>query len=98
MTHRVRILRTGKVTTIVDIDDYQIACDWARDQMVLEQALDPDGIWAATLESGWLLYDPIGQERDIFLSDDQVHEGLVLDRSLLHNPNIDIQQLFGMKR
>jgi hypothetical protein len=65
--------------------------------MLLENQLDPDGLWAATLESGWLLYDPIGGDPDIFLSDDVLHEGLVLDRSLLHNPNIDIQQLFGMK-
>lgn len=97
MTHRVRIVRSGKVTMIVDIDDYDIACGWARDQMALECALDPDGVWAATLETGWLLYDPIGNEPDIFLPDDQMHEGLVLDRSLLHNPNIDIQQLFGIK-
>jgi hypothetical protein len=97
MTHRVRILRTGKVTMIVDIDDYEIACEWARDQMSLESQLDPDGVWAATLETGSLLYDPIGRGRDIFLPDDELHEGLVLDHTLLHNPNIDIQRLFGMK-
>jgi hypothetical protein len=96
MTHRVRILRTGSVTTMVDIDTYDVAYQWAVDRMQLEQALDDAGTWAATIETGWLFVDPIGNARDVFISDHQVYEGLVLDKSLLHNPNVDLQRLFGM--
>jgi hypothetical protein len=96
VTHRVRILRCGAVTSVVDIDDYEIAWQWAVDRMQLERALDEDGIWAATIETGWLFVDPIGDARDLFMSDDEVYEGLVLDKSLLQNPNVDLQHLFGM--
>lgn len=96
MTHRVRVLRSGKIVTVVDIDDYETAHQWAVDRMNLEQALDVGGTWAATLETGRLFVDPIGNGRDVFISDHDVHEGLVLDKSLLHNPNIDLQRLFGM--
>jgi len=96
MTHRVRILRCGEIASAVDIDDYEVAYQWAIDRMQLERALDADGIWAATIETGWLFIDPIGSARDIFISDHQVYEGLVLDKSLLHNPNVDLQHLFGM--
>ena len=97
MTHRVRILRSGVIQTVVDIDDYQIACEWAKDTMHLQRALDVGGKWAATLESGWLFVDPFGNARDLFVPDGVLHEGLVLDKALLHDPDEDIQALFGMK-
>lgn len=97
MTHRVRILRSGIVQTVVEIDDYDTACAWAMETMQLDRSLDGDGIWAATLETGYLFVDPFGDAPDLFVSNHELHEGFVLDKAILHNPEIDVQSLFGMK-
>lgn len=94
--HRVRILRTGCVETVVDIEDYDIACQWAYDTLRLQRALDGDGRWAATLESGRLFVDPWGNGKSFFFADGVLHEGLVLDKRMLHDPKIDMQMLFGL--
>lgn len=96
MSHRVKIIRTGRVVTTVDIDDYDIACDWAYDSMRLNRALDGDGQWAAVLESGRLFVDMVGNGKSFFFADGVRKEGLVLDKSMLHNPKIDMQRLFGL--
>lgn len=96
MTHKVRILRTGKTVTVVHIDDYENACSWAYDRMRLQRCRDGDGIWAATLETGYLLYDPWGEGRDFFIPDGCLKEGLVLDKKMLRDPKIDMQMLFGL--
>lgn len=97
MTHRVRVLRSGQIQTVVDIDDYDTACQWAYEVMALNRSMDGDGIWAATIESGYLLIDPFGKDRDIFITNNERHEGIVLDNTLLHDPTVDVQQLFGME-
>jgi len=96
MTHRVKIIRTGRVVTTVDIDDYDIACEWAYDSMRLNRALDGDGRWAATLESGRLFVDPWGNGKSFFFADGDRKEGLVLDKAMLHDPKINMQDLFGL--
>lgn len=96
MTHRVRILRTGKAVTVVHIDDYEIACSWAYETMKLQRTLDGDGLWAATLQSGSLFWDPLCMSPDIFIPDGCLKEGLVLDKKMLRDPKIDVQSLFGL--
>lgn len=96
MTHRVKIIRTGCVQTVVDIDDYDIACEWAYDTMRLQRALDGDGRWAATLETGMLFVDPWFNGKSFFIPDGERKEGLVLDKALLHDPKVDMQRLFGL--
>lgn len=96
MSHRVKIIRTGRVVTTVDIDDYDIACDWAYDSMRLSRALDGDGQWAAVLESGRLFVDMVSNGKSFFFADGVRKEGLVLDKSMLQNPKIDMQRLFGL--
>jgi hypothetical protein len=96
MTHRIRIIRTGRVVTVVDIDDYDIACQWAYDSLRLNRALDGDGVWAAVLETGNLFVDPWGNGKSFFFSDGDKKEGLVLDKALLSNPKIDMDELFGL--
>jgi hypothetical protein len=96
VTHRVRIIRTGLVQTVVDIDDYDIACDWAYDTLRLQRALDADGRWVATLETGHLFVDMIGNGKSFFFPDGVKKEGLVLDKTMLEGPKIDVQALFGL--
>lgn len=96
MTHRIRVLRSGEVSTIVDIDDYDTACEWAYETMQLNRALDGDGQWVATLETGHLFVDPYGIGRSFFIPDGCKFEGLVLDKKMLQDPKIDMQQLFGL--
>lgn len=96
MTHRVKILRSGVAVEIVDIDDYDIACEWAYDSLRLSRALDGDGRWAATIESGRLFVDPWGNGKSFFFRDGELREGLVLDKTMLHNPSIDMHHLFGL--
>lgn len=93
--YKVKILRTGKTHTCVSIEDYQTACRWAMARMKENRALDGDGLWAAVIESGVLLWDPLCEGPDIFLSDGNLKEGLVLDKKLLHDPKVDVQLLFG---
>lgn len=96
MTHRVRILRTGRTVSIVHIDEYDVASSWAYETLKLQRALDGDGIWVAVLETGWLLWDPTCVAPDIFLSDGCLKEGLVLDKKLLRDPKVSMQVLFGL--
>jgi hypothetical protein len=96
VSHRVRILRTGKIVTLVHIDDYSIAVEWAYETLKLQRALDGDGMWVATLETGSLLWDPLCMSPDIFIPDGCLKEGLVLDKRILYDPKIDKQTLFGL--
>lgn len=96
MTHRVKILRTGTAVEIVDIDDYDIACEWAYDSLRLNRSLDDEGRWAATVETGRLFVDPWGNGKSYFFPDGEMHEGLVLDKAMLHDPKIDMHHLFGL--
>ena len=94
--HKVRILRTGKIVTVVHIEDYDVATQWAYESMKLQRAMDGDGIWAATLESGHLLWDPLCKGKDLFIPDGNLKEGLVLDKKMLRDPKLDLQMLFGL--
>jgi hypothetical protein len=93
--HRVRVLRHGEVISIVDIQDREVAIQWAYDEMRLQTDLDVDGVlYAAVIEQGQLFVDPYGNAPDLFLSSKTSREGLVLDVRILDK--VDHKFLFGI--
>lgn len=97
--YQVRILRDGKVQTVAHVEDLDVAHEWAYTEMRLRRDADqePTKLWGALVSSGRLFVDDLGDAKDLFSPDDQLTEGLVLDKRMLKDPEISIEHLFGLK-
>lgn len=96
---QVRVLREGLVQTIAYIEDRDRAREWGYAEMRLRRLRDPlpTRMWGSFLRSGTLFIDRIGSAKDLFAPDNKTREGLVLDRRMLEDPEVDVYHLFGIK-
>ena len=96
---QVRILRDGVVQTVAHVEELDVAREWGYTEMRLRKVLDaePTKMWGAFVQSGMLFVDEIGSAKDLFFPDKLVREGLVLDKRMFDDPEVDIYHLFGIK-
>lgn len=96
--YQVKVLRDGQVVCVAHVDELMPAHEWAYIEMRIRRAVDSQPRWAALVTSGWLMHDPYTGKPDTFIQDNKSRDGLVLDKRMLTDPEIDLQTLFGLRK